>query len=170
MSTTTSNPRVAAIRQNIQSSYQSLNDLIERQLVPLEPAQLYQTPIPDEWSLMENIAHIIEFMPYWADEIAKLVAAPGANFGRTLQQPRRVRAIEEHGHDTLATARAELPQSYASLDQVLGTLKDSDLDLWGLHPKYGDQTLDWFIKDFLTDHMASHLEQMKRCLAALQEN
>ena len=32
--------------------------------------KLYQRPAENEWTLMENIAHIIEFMPYWGNEIA----------------------------------------------------------------------------------------------------
>ena len=30
---------------------------------------------------MQNLAHVVEFMPYWAGEINKLVAEPGRNLG-----------------------------------------------------------------------------------------
>ena len=41
---------------------------------------------------------------------------------------------------------------------------DSDLDLVGKHVRYGEKTLDWFIEDFVTNHLSGHVKQIKRCL------
>ena len=75
------------------------------------------------------------------------------NFGRTKEDEARICAIEEHKHDSLEIARSTLEGSYTYLDEVLGTLKDSDLELKGHHSKFGDQALAWFLKDFVTDHL-----------------
>ena len=166
MTTSTSNPKVEAILRSVQSSYNELNQFIAEQLVPLDPpTKLYQRPAENEWTIMESLAHIAEFMPYWADEIEKLVAEPGRNFGRTMQHAGRLQAISEHGSDNLEQIRAALPGSYTRLEQVLSHLKDSDLALTGHHPRFGDQTLEWYIEDFVTHHLTSHLEQMRSCLA-----
>jgi uncharacterized damage-inducible protein DinB len=170
MTTSTNNPKVEEIRHSVQSSYNELNQLIAERLATLDPAKLYQQPAANEWTIIESLAHIVEFMPYWADEIEKLVAAPGQNFGRTMQDARRLRAINEHGSDDLEQIRAALPGSYARLAQVLGELKDSDLELTGHHSRFGDQTLAWFIEDFVTHHLTSHLEQLSACLAAVSDN
>jgi uncharacterized damage-inducible protein DinB len=162
--TTTSNPRVEAIRQHVSSSYQELLQLVNGPLTALEPDRLYQPPATGEWTLMENLAHVIEIMPYWADEIAKLVAAPGQKFGRTMEHEGRLRAIQDHRADTLEQAKISLPGSYAHLDQVLRSLKDSDLALTGQHSKYGEQTLGWFIDEFVVRHLAAHVKQIKACL------
>ena len=164
----TTNSKIEAIRQNIQASYNELNRLIAGPLLQLHTAKLYQPPAPNEWTLMESLAHIIEFMPYWADEIARLVARPGQNFGRTAQDEGRLRAIQEHGSYTLAHAAAVLPDSYKHLDQVLSGLKDSDLELTAHHSRFGEQRMEWFIEEFLTQHLANHLQQMKEALATLQ--
>jgi len=161
---TTMNPKIEAIRQDIQSSYYELNRLIAGPLLQLEPEKLYQPPAPDEWTLMENIAHIIEFMPYWADEIAKLVAQPGQSFGRTAQDEGRIQAIAEHSTYTLAQAAAVLPDSYTHLDRVMSTLQDDDLQLTGQHSKFGEKRLEWFIEEFVTQHLTNHLRQMKEAL------
>src|SRR5215467_10063502 len=129
MTTPMNNPKVAEIRRSVQSSYDELNLLIADHLTALDPAKLYQQPAENEWTIMQSLAHVVEFMPYWANEIEKLVAAPGQNFGRAL------------------------PSSYAHLEQVLGKLKDSDLELTGHHPRFGDKTLAWFIEDFVTHHL-----------------
>lgn len=167
MTTSRDNPHVQAILQSVTSSYNTLHQLIEEQLTRLPTNKLYETILEGEWTLMESLAHIIEFMPYWADESVKLVANPGQNFGRTHKDEARIRAIEEHKQDTLDEARGALERSYMYLDRVLSTLKDSDLELKGHHYKFGEQTLAWFIKDFVTDHLANHIEQINRCLKAL---
>jgi len=170
MTASTNNPKVEEIRRSVQSSYAELNRLIEERLAALDPAKLYQQPAENGWTIMENLAHIAEFMPYWANEIEKLVAAPGQNFGRTAQDAGRLQAINEHGSDDLEQIRAALPGSYALLAQVLGELKDSDLALTGHHSRFGDQTLAWFIEDFVTHHLRSHLEQLNACLAVVSDN
>ena len=169
MTTSTENPRVEAIRQSVTSSYDELHLLLQRQLTPLPAKKLYETAVEGEWTLMESLAHIIEFMPYWGDEIVKLVAKPGQKFGRTQGDEARIRAIEDHKQDTLDEAQDALERSYRYLDMALSTLKDSDLELQGHHPRFGDQTLAWFIKDFVTDHLTNHIEQMNRSLEEIAE-
>src|SRR6266436_5956234 len=164
MSTTPANPNVEAILLSVQRSYDELNQLIDGPLARLDIEKLYKVPAENEWTIMQNLAHIVEFMPYWAGEIEKLVAEPGRNFGRTQQDEGRLRAISEHEKDNLASIKAALPGSYARLDEILGSLKDSDLELTGKHVRYGEKPLGWFIEDLVTDHLSGHEEQIKRCL------
>ncbi len=168
MTTSSANPNVEAIRLSVQKSYAELNQLIDGPIASLERDKLYKSPAANEWTIMHNLAHIVEFMPYWADEIEKLVATPGQNFGRTQQHEGRLRAISEHGTDSLEQIRAALPGSYARLEEVLGNLKDSDLELTGHHPKVGEKSLGWFIENFVTQHLIDHLEQIKVCLAGVE--
>ncbi len=164
MTTAPTNPNVEAIRLSVQQSCTDLLELMNGPLAKLPPEKLYKEPIAGEWSIMQNLAHIIEFMPYWGHEIEKLVAHPGQNFGRTAQDERRLGAIEEHGRDSLGQIKEELPRSYAQLDEVLGKLKDSDLQLTGQHIRYGEKSLAWFIEDFVTQHLLNHIEQIRLCI------
>ena len=117
---------------------------------------------------MQNLAHIVEFMPYWAGEIEKLHAEPGCEFGRTHEDVGRLQGISEHEMDSLSSIKAALPGSYARLDGVLGRLKDSDLQLTGKHVRYGEKPLDWLIDEFVTDHLIGHVEQIKVCLEVIE--
>src|SRR2546430_8703104 len=85
MATASTNPKVEKIRQSVHDSYAELVRLIDGPLTALSPEKLYLPPAENEWTIMQNLSHIVEFMPYWAGEIEKLVAAPGQNFGRTMQ-------------------------------------------------------------------------------------
>jgi DinB superfamily len=165
MTNTTS--RVEAIRQHIQASYGTLLLLVDGPLTALASEKLYQAPAQGEWSIMQNLAHVVEIMPYWGNEIARAVREPGQKFGRTAEDADRLRALDEHGTDALTEAQAALPNSYAQLDRVLATLKDSDLELTAIHKKYGERTLDWFIDEFVTTHIAGHVEQIQSCMAAV---
>jgi len=164
MTTSESHSRIAAIRDTIQRSYHELGQLIDGPIGALEHARLYQPCAPDEWTLMENIVHVTEFMPYWGDEIAKLVVHPGQNFGRTKEHEGRLQAIRQHGHDSLELAKKDLASSYARLEHVLDSLNDNDLALIGHHSKFGDQNIEWFLDEFVVRHLADHIEQMKVCL------
>jgi len=167
MTVSPSNPKVAAILQDVQQSYEALNQLIDGSLSELPSDKLYLSPADNEWTIMENLAHIVEFMPYWGDQIAKLVVQPGQNFGRVQQDERRLSEIRSHAHDSLAQIEALLPESYASLKQVLTNLRDSDLELTGVHSRYGEKTLEWFMEDFVTGHLRAHLAQMRAALDTL---
>jgi len=168
MNTAPANPNVEAIRLSVQKSYAELNQLIDGPLASLDSAKLYQPPVENEWSIMQNLAHVAEIMPYWANEIEKLVARPGQNFGRTMQHEGRLQAIREHGSDRLQQMKVALPASYARLQEVLSKLTDSNLELTGMHSRYGEKSLDWFIEEFVTQHLINHVEQIRICLVAVE--
>ncbi len=161
------NPKVEAIRESVRNSITSLHELIDGPLARLDASKLYQPPAANEWTIMQNLAHVVEFMPYWAGEIEKLVAEPGSTFGRTHEDVGRLQGISEHEMDSLSRIKAALPGSYAKLDEVLGKLKDSDLDLTGKHVRYGEKTIEWLIEHLITDHLNGHVEQIQKNLSQM---
>lgn len=168
MTAANAHTRVADIRRSVQDSYTQLCALLDGPIAALAPAQLYRTPDANEWSIMQSLAHIQEFLPYWAGEVEQLVAHPGQNFGRTMQHAGRLEALRVHGHDTLAQIREALPASYARLDEVLGRVQESELALTARHSTYGERSLEWYLGEFITEHMRNHVEQLRVCLAALK--
>jgi hypothetical protein len=162
MTTLPANPKIEAIRENVQTSYASLLQLIDGPLAQISASKLYQSPAKDEWTIMQNLAHIVEFMPYWAGEIEKVLTEPGCVFGRTHEDSGRLRGISEHELDGLSKIKAALPRSYARLAEVLGKLKDSDLELTGKHVRYGEKPLHWLIEEFVTIHLSGHVDQIQK--------
>ena len=161
MTTLSANPKIEAIRESIRSSNASLHELIDGPLEHIDSRKLYQPPAENEWTIMQNLAHIVEFMPYWAGEIEKLVVEPGSDFGRTPEDVGRLQGISEHEMASLSKIKEALPGSYQRLDEVLRKLQDSDLELTGKHVRYGEKPLDWLIEEFLTNHLKGHVEQIK---------
>ncbi len=168
MTSSPNNLQVEAILQRVNKAYNELQQVLAHSVSQVPSNKLYEIPAENEWTVMENLGHIVEFMPYWADEVAKLVAVPGQKFGRTMQHEGRLQAIREYGSDSLAHAKAVLPGSYAHLVVTLAALRDSDLVLTGVHPKFGERPLAWFIEEFITRHLENHVEQNRACLQAVQ--
>ena len=164
MTTIPANPKVEAIRASVRNSDATLHQLIDGPLAQIDISKLYRSPAENEWTIMQNLAHIVEFMPYWAGEIEKLITEPDCEFGRTPDDVGRLQGISEHEMDSLSGIKAALPGSYARLDEVLGRLKDSDLKLTGKHVRYGEKSVDWLIEELVTNHLSGHVEQIKRCI------
>jgi DinB superfamily len=164
MTTIPANPKVEAIRELVRNSDATLHQLIDGPLARLDASKLYQSPTENEWTIMQNLSHIVEFMLYWAGEIEKLIAEPDCEFGRMPDDVERLHGVSEHETNSLKEIKATLPGSYARLDEVLGRLKDSDLELTGKHVRYGDKPLDWLIEEFVTNHLSGHVEQIERCI------
>ena len=62
MMETTNDLRVAAIRKSVRTSYNELRHLLEGPVKGLAPFRYYEAPAPGEWTIMEILAHIVEFM------------------------------------------------------------------------------------------------------------
>src|SRR5947209_19660170 len=119
MATASTNPKVEEILLSVRNSYAELLRLVGGPLTALDAEKLYVSPTENEWTIMQNLSHIVEFMPYWANEIEKLVARPGQNFGRTMQHEGRIRAINENGRENLEHIKEALHKIYALLEYMM---------------------------------------------------
>lgn len=155
------NPRTEAIRREVLASFEDLLGLVDGPLAQLDSSALYASTSSDEWTIMEILAHVIEFMPYWASQFSKVVSSPGQRFGRTVQDEQRLQGIVEHKNDSLAQAKTALAASYAQLDEMLGSLKDSDLELTAQDYQHGELTLARIINNIVTQHLMSHIKQLQ---------
>ncbi len=167
MSTSPANPKVEALRESVRDSIATLRLLITGTLQSTDASKLYQSPAADEWTIMQNLAHIVEFMPYWAGEVDKVLAEPGCLFGRTPDNAGRLQGISQHELDSLSKIDAALSESYVKLDGVLRKLHDSDLGLIGNHVRYGEKSIGWLIDDLIVDHLKGHVEQIQQNLSQM---
>lgn len=160
---------IQTFQERLYSAYASLLSLLQNDLYTLDPAFLYHHPILEEWSIMENLAHIVEFFPYWAGEFDKLVRNPGQPFGRTQRDEARLTAIKLHAHDQIDDILATLPGSYAHINSTLSQFSDQDLLLTGVHISMGEHTLDYFLEHFVVGHLEAHVQQIQAVLTQQKE-
>lgn len=147
----------------VQQTVEGLLSEVER----LPDDVLYREPAAGEWPVMSTLAHLAELLPYWANEAADLARSPGRSVGRTHDDPRRIGAIEQHGHDSLA---ATVPRIRAGLAECISILRTIPADGWqavGKHPRRGAVTAEQLVEAFVCNHAAEHAAQIHTTLETL---
>jgi uncharacterized damage-inducible protein DinB len=135
------------------------------------PAQvLYREPKPGEWPVMSTLAHLAELLPYWAHEAAEVAESPGKQFGRSLDDPRRVGAIEQHGHDSTQTIVPRIREALADCVHTLRAIRPEDWQAVGQHPTRGGMSVEQIVESFVCKHAAEHASQIQETLKAIQSS
>ena len=150
----------------IPSLERTVNDLLA-EVGQLPVDVLYREPMAGEWPVMSILAHLAELLPFWAREAADLAREPGKAVGRALDDPRRVGAIEQHGHDSIADI---LPRIRAGLGECESTLRTIPSDAWhvvGQHPTRGPMSVEQLVQAFVANHAAEHARQIRETLQTL---
>lgn len=116
---------------------------------------------------MSTLAHLEELMPYWAHQAEAIVAHPGKPFGRTHDDPDRIAAVDQHGHDRLDEIAPRIRASLEECVRVLEGLPPDAPDVAGVHPRRGSMTVAEMVDAFLVRHVEEHAAQVNETLAAL---
>src|SRR6266851_8900796 len=77
-------------------------------LAEVDPALLYEAPSSGEWTVMELLAHTVEFLRYWPPVMVGIAAESGLSFGRGLDDSNRTGYVLAHGGDPLRSMVQEL--------------------------------------------------------------
>jgi uncharacterized damage-inducible protein DinB len=131
---------------------------------------LYRDPPDGEWSVMRNLAHVAEMLPYWAHQAEAIARAPGEPFGRTHDDPQRIGAIEEHSDDVLEETVTRIEASAAECLEVLRALPPDAWSKAGEHPSRGTMTVEQMVDAFIVGHVAAHVRQVEEALEAVEAN
>ena len=154
--------------QEAQRLERAVSAFLERlRTVPTE----LQTRVPaaGEWHVKELAAHQAEIFGYWAQQLAYLKTNPGQPFGRTAEDPDRVKYVEDHKNDSMddLVSRIRL-----GADQAAAALRSFTDEEWGritgLHSRRGVMDMDFVSDLFVAGHAEEHLKQLDETLAAVQ--
>ena len=129
---------------------------------------LYREPTDGEWSIMQNLAHVAEMLPYWAHQAEAIDRAPGQPFGRTHDDPVRIGEIDAHANDVLELT---LTRIQAAADECIAVLRGLPMEAWaksGIHPSRGEMTVEQMIDAFVVGHVTAHARQIADALDAVR--
>jgi len=129
-----------------------------------DPADLYLRPEPEEWSVIEILAHVAEFPPYWLKAFLQVIQNPGQPFGRTHTDPQRIAAVANHAQDALPLTLERIEQAQAQTIEMLLTIKNEDWGKTGVHPNRGVMNLHQMMEFFVTKHIHDHTHQADKAL------
>jgi uncharacterized damage-inducible protein DinB len=133
----------------------------------VHPEDAYARPAADAWSAAEILAHLVEMLPYWAEQ-ARAVAARGRDgepFGRTHDDPERIAAVREHARDDLGELAAGVRASLDRATAVLRAIPDPGWQRTGRHARRGEMSVVQIVEQFLVEHAGEHAQQLAAVLA-----
>ncbi len=131
-------------------------------LSDVDERSCYVRPGPDDWTVMENLVHIVEMQPYWAGEVLSVLNQPGSPFGRTIEDPDRIGYVAAHAGDNVGDVAARLKSSAGGTGRGVRSIPHAAWETIGVHSRRGPMTLRQIVEFFLTNHLSEHIDQTKR--------
>lgn len=128
---------------------------------PLDPSTVHTPPAPGSWTVAQNLAHIAEFVPYWAGQALLVAKNPGSPFGRTEEDPDRRAGIADHADDDLGSLLSRVEAAEERFATTIAGIPDDAWSSTGVHPRFGDMDIGAIIDRFVVQHLVGHLEQAR---------
>ena len=128
-----------------------------------------RAPAEGEWTIKELAAHQAEIFGYWGQQMAYVKANPGQPFGRTAEDPDRIKYVQDHKDDPLDDLASAIK---LGADQAAAALRSFNNAEWGritgLHSRRGVMDMDAISNLFVAGHAEEHLKQLDETLAAVR--
>ncbi|RID87269.1 DinB family protein [Peribacillus asahii] len=157
--------------QNAVTSVNESIDRIIKTVKGLSEETIRWNPTEEEWSIMQIVAHIVEALPYWVEEIEQLVQSPGQEWGRNHLHEGRLQAVSSTIVDAISVA--ELLQALEGVKQKvesgIGNLTAEQLatEAPSRNPNFGTKPLSFIIDHLIDQHVNKHEGQIQRNLSKL---
>lgn len=121
-------------------------------------------PAAGVWSVMDNLCHIREFIPFWTGEILRIVRRPDASWGRDHTDAGRLAAVADTARHPLDDVIADIRRAArASADTLIGLTED-DLaaEADSANPRWGRKPASFVVDHLLVQHVEKHHGQIRR--------
>jgi uncharacterized damage-inducible protein DinB len=137
----------------------------------LAPDLVNWSPGEGVWSIMDNLCHIREFVPYWTGEVTRMVRSPGSNWGRNHADPDRLAAVSDTAANRLDDVLHDIEEAVRRSIATLASLSDADLaiEAESRNPRWGVKPASFVMDNLLVDHLEKHLGQIRRNVKQYQE-
>lgn len=121
---------------------------------------------PEErWQAGQVWAHIAEFVPYWHDQMRRVIGAYDGTpvpFGRVKTDPARRAAIEVGKDEPTDRHMERTREALADLRRYLGGLTSAEWNAVGLHQRLGEMDVEAIVERFVVNHLEEHADQLDR--------
>jgi hypothetical protein len=138
-----------SLQQRLQYQPQALNQL----LFGLNNETVRQRPLPEKWSVAENIAHLGRYHEVFLERMNRIVYENNPSFERY---------AAENDPEFSAWVNLDLDEllrkfysSRKTLNEYLFSISDDDIKKTGTHPYYGQWTINGWCEFFLL-HESHH--------------
>jgi hypothetical protein len=121
-----------------------------------------ETP-EERWQAGEVWGHLAEFMPYWLDQLDKVVTQYGGQavpFGRTKADAARLQGIANGLNVPIADQMASVRDALAMARSYLAQLTPEQWAAIGVHARRGEMGVPDIVRTFMLDHLEEHVSQL----------
>jgi len=143
--------------------------LAEVQQLPAE--LIHWVPSPGVWTVMDNLCHIREFLPFWTAETLRIVRRPGEPWGRDHTDTARRAAVTNTAGVELEDVASDIRNAVLRSADALRSLSDEDLatEATSKNPRWGVKPASFVMDDLLVDHVAKHQKQIRRNISQFND-
>jgi uncharacterized damage-inducible protein DinB len=136
--------------------------LAEVQQLPAE--LIHWLPAEGVWTVMDNLCHIREFVPFWTGETLRIVQRPTEPWGRNHTDTARLAAVTNTAAQGLADIVTDIREAVRRAADTLSRLSDADLasEATSKNPRWGVKPASFVVDDLLVHHVAKHQGQIRR--------
>ena len=137
----------------------------------LPPELIHWIPGEDVWTVMDNLCHIREFVPFWTGETLRIVKRPAEQWGRDHTDTARLTAVTNTAAQTLHDVVSDIRDAVRRSAETLKALSDHDLavEASSRNPRWGVKPASFVVDEVLVHHVAKHQGQIRRNIAQFNE-
>lgn len=158
------------IMNSIQSIKVSIDDILGSVEI-LDEKAIRWNPTEEEWSILQILSHLNEAIPYWLDEIERVVTKPGSKWGRGLADDNRLAAVASPDQLEIKEEIKKIKEIQQLVSDRLTGLSETQLNDINPHrnfEKFGYKPVSFIIDHFLVEHVSNHSIQIKRNISKLK--
>ena len=127
------------------------------------------TWVPGEgvWSVMDNLCHIREFIPFWTRAVRHITATPAERWGRDLTDAARLASVTNTAGNDVNAVLHDIDAAVNASATTLAGFSDSDLaiEATSSNPRWGVKPASFVVEHLIIQHMDKHLGQIRRNVA-----
>ena len=136
------------------------------------PSELiHWVPAEGVWTVMDNLCHIREFVPFWSGVAMRSVQRPSEPWGRDQTHTGRRAAVTNTSAYRLDEVAADIRELVNRSAATLKTLTDEQLaiEAASVNPRFGVKPASFVVNELLVHHMAKHPGQIRRNVAQFNQ-
>src|SRR6478672_10482407 len=142
----------------------NLTEEITAEVGNLPPDLIHWIHAAGVWTVMDNLCHIREFVPFWTGEALRIARGSGERWGRDQTDAARLAAVTNTSTLEVDEVLSDIRQAVRRSAEALKTLTDDDLavEATSKNPHWGVKPASFVVDDLLVDHLAKHQRQIRR--------
>ena len=136
------------------------------------PAEvIHWVPAEGVWTVMDNLCHIREFVPFWTGETLRIVQGSAEPWGRTHTDTARLAAVTNTASYGLRDVVTDIRAAVRRSAETLRSLTDEQLasEAASRNPRWGVKPASFVVDELLVHHVAKHQGQIRRNVAQFNE-